>query len=260
MRTARCVCVCVLALAWLSMVSAARAGSVADLNADWSNSNNPNAASFGTWSYRQGSSLLPEVSNWNGAGTVAFTVTQPAWAPSNTAGNFLPGEFKALSVPTNVPGIDWQVGDVVVHPTDSANGDSNGPANFLWTSPNSGTVTISGSVWEAATLAGRDNSWTLLVNGIVVSSGASIDGHDRAHPFLFSDGTGGTAALTQNVTAGSTIDLEIDKTTTFGYFVGANLTITETTAVPEPSTLLLGGIGASALVGTVLVKRIRSRR
>jgi len=71
-----------LALTCFSLVPAVRAGSVADLNADWSDSNNPNTASFGTWSYRQGSSLLPEVPNFNGAGTGGFTVTQPAWAPS----------------------------------------------------------------------------------------------------------------------------------------------------------------------------------
>ncbi len=234
-----------------ALVPAASAGSVADLNLDWSDSSNPNTTSFGTWSYRQGSSLLPEIPNWNSAG---FTVPQPAWAPSNNAGDILPAEFKATSVPT---GMDWQVGDIIVHTTDSANGDSNGPANFLWTSPNAGIATISGSVWEAATLAGRDNSWSLLVNGIVVSSGASIDGHDRADPFLFADGTGSSAALTQSVAAGSTVDLEITKTSgsTFGYYVGANFTITESAAVPEPSTLILGGLAVSAFALTAFARR-----
>ena len=146
MRTAHGL---LLILAWFSLVPAARAGSlVADLAADWSDSNNPNPVSFGTWSYLQGASFLPQVSNWNGAGTVAFTTTQPAWAPSNDAGDFLPAEFKARSVPT---GADWQVGDVVVHTTDTVNGGSDGPANFLWTSPISGMVTISGSAWGCET-------------------------------------------------------------------------------------------------------------
>jgi hypothetical protein len=244
-----------LTLAWFSLVSAARAGLVADLNADWSNSSNPNTTSFGTWSYRQGSSLLPEVTNWSGDGTVPFTVPQPAWAPSNTAGDFLPGEFKALSVP-NFAGVDWQVGDVVVHTTDGANGVSNGPANFLWTSPTTGTVTIAGDVWAAATLTGRNNAWSLLVNGVVVSSGTNIDAYDRANPFVFSDGTGGTAALTQYVTAGSTIELEITRTTTLGYFVGANLTITGA-SVPEPSSLILSGLAFSAFAITALTRRMR---
>src|SRR5262249_25336945 len=75
---------------------------VADLKSDWSDGNNPNTATFGTWSYRQGTSLLPEVPNFTFGGTVTFPTPQPAWAPSNVPGNFLPAEFKAQSVPTNV--------------------------------------------------------------------------------------------------------------------------------------------------------------
>jgi hypothetical protein len=251
--TMKRTCRILLSLTLFFTIPAARAGNVADLNADWSDSNNPNTATFGTWSYRQGTSLLPQVPNWNGNGSVGFSTTQPAWAPSNVGGDFLPAEFKARSVPT---GADWQVGDVVVHTTDPFNGDSNGPANFLWTSPNTGTVTISGSVWEAAVLAGRDNSWSLLVDGVVVSSGAGIDGHHRSNPFLFSDGTGGTAALTLNVVAGSTIDLQITRTTAAGFFVGANFTITEAT-VPEPSSLVQAGLAVSCFVTAALARRVR---
>lgn len=243
----------VLVLLWCFPGSTAGAGSVADLAADWSNSSNPNTSSFGTWSYRQGSSLLSEVSNWNGAGSVGFTVPQPAWAPSDTSGDFLPAAFKALSVPTGP--YDFQVGDVVVHTTDQANGDSNGPVNFLWTSPNAGTVTISGDVWAAATLAGRNNEWALLVNGVVVSSGTNIAAYDRANPFLFSDGSGGAAALTQHVIAGSAIELEIMKTTTYGYFVGANLTITEA-SIPEPGSLTLAGAAFAAIAAAGAARRI----
>ena len=192
---------------------------------------------------------MPEVPNWNGNNTTGFT--QPAWAPSNTAGDYILAEFKTMSVPT---GYDWQVGDVVVHTTDTGNGDSLGPANFLWTSPSAGTVTISGDVWAAATLAGRDNAWSLLVNGVAVTGGTNIDAYDRANPFVFSNGSGGTAALTQHVTAGSTIELEIFRTSNPGYFVGANLVIT---SVPEPGGLVLGGIAGSVLAMTALVRRIR---
>jgi len=243
-------CRVLLSLTLFSIISAARAGNVANLSADWSNSNNPNTATFGTWSYRQGTSLLPEVPNWNGDGTAGFT--QPAWAPGNNAGDFLPVELKAQSAVG-----DWQVGDVVVHTTDGANGDSHGPANFLWTSPNTGIVTISGDVWAGFVVSGRDNMWTLFVNGIAVSSGTDIDSYTRANPFLFSDGTGGSAALVQNVTAGSTIDLQIARTSTLGSFVGASLTITESSAVPEPSSLVLGGLAVSALAITALARRIR---
>jgi hypothetical protein len=238
-----------------SIVPAVRAGNVADLTADWSDSNNPDTATFGTWSYRQGSSLLPEVPNWTAAGTVAFPVTQPAWAPTNHAGDFLPAEFKLMTVPFG--GFDLQVGDVVVHTTDTFNGGSNGPANFLWTSPNTGTVTISGDVWTGFLISGRDNMWRLFVNGTAVSSGTDIAAYDRTNPFLFSNGTGGTAALTQNVTAGSTIDLQIARTSSAGSFVGVSLTITESSAVPEPSGLVLGGIAVSAVVMPAFARRIR---
>jgi hypothetical protein len=224
---------------------------VYDLASDWSDTANPN----GTWSYRQGSSPLPEVPNFTFGDSVNFPKTQPAWAPSNNPGDFLPAVFKARSVPS-FTGVDWKVGDVVVHTTDWANGPSSGPANILWTSPNAGTVTISGSVWQAASLPDRDNSWSLFVNGNLISSGASIDtgGPDRAHPFLFSNGTGGTAALTQNVAAGSTIELKIAKTagSEGGYFVGVNFTITEATsppAVPEPASLTFLGFVLACLAG-----------
>jgi hypothetical protein len=63
--------------------------------------------------------------------------------------------------------------------------------------------------------------------------------------------------LTQNVFPGSTIALQITKTTTDGFFVGANFTITAVT-IPEPSSLVLGGLAASALAMTALVRRIRN--
>jgi hypothetical protein len=239
---------------WLALVPAVRGNLVADLKNDWSDTNNSNSVSFGTWSYRQGNALLPEVPNFNFAGTGIFPLPQPAWAPSNNAGDFLPAEFKAQSV---LAGADFQVGDVVVHTTDPFNGGASGAANFLWTSPINGTVTISGNVWAAVTLEGRDNSWTLLVNGVAVSSGASIDGHSRATPFDFSTGTGGAAALIQNVTVGSTIDLQITRTTSAGYFVGANLTITAS-AVPEPGSIVLLGLGGACFGARGWRRRLHS--
>jgi hypothetical protein len=245
----------VLSVVCFSVVPAGRADLVADLANDWSDTSNPDTATFGTWTYREGTTPLPSVSNFTFDGTLPFPVTQPAWAPSNIGGDFLPAALKARSVPSG--GYDFQVGDVIVHTTDPANGPSNGPVNFLWTSPIAGTVTISGGVWAAALLAGRDNSWSLFVNGVLVSSGASIDPYTRSNPFLLSNGTGGAAALVQNVTPGSTIDLEIDRTTPLGFLVGVDLTITGTAAVPEPGSIILSGIGISAFMIVTLVRRVR---
>jgi len=99
--------------------------------------------------------------------------------------------------------------------------------------------------------------WTLFGNGIAVSSGTDIDSYTRANPFLFSDGTGGSAALVQNVKAGSTIDLQIARTSTLGSFVGVSLTITEAATVPEPSSVILGGLAVSIFAITALARRIR---
>ncbi len=243
-----------VAVALLSVVPAARATSVADLNTDWSDTSNPNTASFGSWSYRQGTSLLPHVADWTPLGAAT---PQPAWAPGTATGDFLPAEFKATSSQLN-----WLTGDIVVHTTDPFNGDSNGPANFLWSSPITSTVTISGSVFEGRVTPGRDNTWSLLVNGVVVSSGTLIagDGHDRSNPFLFSNGSGGAAALIQNVTAGSTIDLQIAETATSaaGDFVGVNLHLVGVAAaVPEPASVVMMGLG---VVGLACHRRLRCRR
>src|SRR5579863_4099858 len=58
-----------------------------NLSSGWSNTVNPN----GPWSYTEGASALPLVASWNGANTGwSSSCKQPAWAPSNTAGSFLP--------------------------------------------------------------------------------------------------------------------------------------------------------------------------
>ena len=226
-----------IALAVLACLSAhsAHAQLVADLAADWSDTNNSNTATFGTWSYRQGTSLLPHVANWT-----QTTPAQPAWAPGTVAGGFLPAEFKAIN-----NNFGWLTGDVIIHTTDPFNGIGFGVGNFLWTSPIDGTITISGDAFEARGLPGRNNAWSLLVNGVTVSAGNLIpgDGYDRTNPFLFSTGSGGVAVLTQNVTVGSTIDLvltDIGGTSGGGGdFVGVNLHLVSASAVPEPGSVAL---------------------
>ena len=240
-----------LALVWFSLGSAARAGLVANLAADWSNTNNPNSTTFGTWSYRAGTTLLPEVPNWNGNNTTGFT--QPAWAPSNTAGDYIPAEFKAQvrrpgpigrSATLSCTRRTRRTGTRLARPTSSGPVQTRGPL------PSRETY------GRRQLLPAETMQWSLLVNGVVVSSGTNIDAYDRANPFLFSNGTGGAAVLTQHVTAGSTIDLQITRTTSLGFFVGANLTITEA-SVPEPSSLVLGGLGIAVFAITAAARRIR---
>src|SRR5262249_6703327 len=69
----------------VALTAQVQPGAAADLVGDWSESANPNPASFGTWSYRQGSSLLAHFDDW-----IPFNgpVTQPAWAPGVQDGDF----------------------------------------------------------------------------------------------------------------------------------------------------------------------------
>ncbi|MBS0265755.1 MAG: hypothetical protein JSS02_27740 [Planctomycetes bacterium] len=200
---------------------------------------NPNAAAFGTWSYRQGTTLLPHVADWTPLGA---SPAQPAWAVGTTSGNFLPAIFKATSAP-----LDWQVGDVVIHTTDESNGAAYGPANIVWTSPFAATINVSGATRIARDI-GRSNDWFLYKNNVLLTSGnvASGDAYSRAHPFSFADGSGGSSALSGLVVgAGDTIRLEFVRTCHDGDFVGVNLAIEGTritsSAVPEPTGVILWG-------------------
>lgn len=238
-----------VAAALVSTAAIANAGLVADVNADWSDTSNPNAVSFGSWSYRQGSSLLPHVPDWTPLGASP----QPAWAPGTASGNFLPAIFKATSAQA-----DWLAGDIVVHTTDAANGGANGPANILWTSPFAGTVDVSGAVWSARDID-RGNDWFVYLNNTLLSSGSVTSASSRASPIDLATGSGGASALTNiSVLAGDTIRLELVRTTVPGDFVGLNFTVTDVTdvsAVPEPCSLILSGLG----VGGLLALRLRRR-
>jgi len=203
-------------------VSIASATTIYDLVADWSDAGNPN----GVWTYREGIDALPSVADWfffnNGA------AVQPAWSPSTNGGNFLPAWFKSTT--NNPEGMDFLTGDVVVHSTDFLNGASSGVANVIWTSPINGEIDISGAVWIARNI-GRSNTWTLLRNGVSLTSGNIFSGDvfDRANPFDFANGSGGPTALNGiAVSIGDVIELRIEQGPVFGFgdFVGVNLTIT----------------------------------
>ncbi len=199
---------------------------VYDLRLDWTDAVNPN----GTWTYREGANALPQTPAW---GTQGFLGTQPAWARSAPgAGNtFLPGWFRSGAL-TDLS-YDWLSGDIVVHTTDGTNGVGNGNANVIWTSPFTGTVDISGSVWRGRSI-GRGNDWFVYRNGTLLSQGtlADGDGHGRTNPFQLGTGSGGAAALRDvDVAVGDTLRLEFAKTSNFGDFVGANFTV----SVAEPT-------------------------
>jgi len=213
-----------------------------DLSTNWSDSANSN----GPWSLNQGSTPLPSVKNFNFGGTLA--INQPAWAPSNTSGNFLPAFFKAQ---TTVPGFDWSVGDVVMHSTDTANGGGQGVANVTWTSAITGTADVSGNLWEIRDI-GRSNTWTLYDGTTVIATNTLLDGdgHTRGNPEQFSK-------LNIAVTPGTVFRLSIVQGvgSSFGELSGLNFTVIGTpTGVPEPASwaMMLVGLGG---LGAILRRR-----
>lgn len=216
----------VLAVIFMT-VSGWAASTTFSLSANWSNTSNPN----GPWSYNQGSTALPLVSDWTAAGTAFVGCNQPAWAPSNNSGDFLPAEMKANSCtakdlgtdPHNkLPNVD--AGDIVVHTVDSANGNpANGVANFVLTVPegDAGLYTISGSVWDAGLdEPDRPQDWELLINGVKKASGVLSGSVSRSEAQ--------TIHISATLAAGDKVELELfkDAASAFGYFVGVNLSIT----------------------------------
>ncbi len=156
-----------------------------DLAADWSDVQNGGS---NPWSYREGTNLLPHVSDWIAGG---YSVTQPAWANAPSGVGHVPAIWKLTQASA-----DAQIGDVIVHDTDNARpGENFGPANILWTSTIAGTVNIVGSVWHIAN-DNRGSSWSLYLNNTLLTTGvvAGGDPYSRASPFNFSNGSGGSQA------------------------------------------------------------------
>src|SRR5262249_43775119 len=183
---------------------------------------------------------LPHVNTWDSAAPADFPAGQPAWArseirpPNPSPNTLLPAWFKSSS-PVGFTH-DWLQGDIVVHTTDAANGAGSGPANVTWTSTLDGTVTISGGVWMGRDID-RANHWALSRNGVLLTEGAisSGDPYNRANPFSFGNGSGGSSALVDvPVAVGGVIELRLTATSAFGDFVGVNFTVAAT-AIPPAS-------------------------
>jgi hypothetical protein len=198
------------------------------LSGDWSNTTNPNRP----WSYNQGSTPLPLVSNWTAANSAFVGCNQPAWAPSNSGGNFLPAVMNADPCTATALGTDPAnglpnvlPGDIVTHTVDPFNGNpANGVANFLFTLPSGadGRFEIRGSVWNAGLFYGttRPQDWKLLVNGVQMASGVLSGSVSRSQAETFDVFT--------NLAAGDTVDLQLfeDPNSAAGFFVGTNMSIT----------------------------------
>jgi hypothetical protein len=117
-------------------------------------------------------------------------------------------------------GVDLDTGDIGIHSNDCFNGGAlcNQPANVMWTSTVSGTVVISGDVWDADEFQGRSSAFVVLLNGGTIASGEVMYGvNTRANPISF--------AIMENVNVGDQIELDITASQAAGTFSGVNMTI-----------------------------------
>lgn len=128
-----------------------------DFAEDWSDQQNPN----GPWSLERNNALISTyVSNWNGS---AFPTAQGAWIVNDNTAQ-VPNFFKRSGIggSYDIP-IDMTAGH--------SPGANQGVSSVVWTSPISGTIDVSGIIWDASPLY-RAVQWDLLLNGTSITGGS----------------------------------------------------------------------------------------
>ena len=207
-----------------ALFAAASPSVVWDLRGGWSHAANPN----GVWQYREGNNVLPPVNAWQQT-LGGWSTAQPGWAESQDGNNRLPFWFRSNG--SENFGRDFAAGDVVLHVTDPTNGVGNADGNVTWTSPITGSVSLTGGVWMGRDI-GRSATWTLSRNNVPLSDGAiaSGDQYNRVSPFSFYLGRGGPGAIMGlNVVPGDVIKLQVTRTSAAGGdFIGVDLAIATT--------------------------------
>ena len=218
------------------------------------NANSGNLNPYGVWTFLAGTTILPyNIIPPTGSCLSAYPGLSSDFAAGNVTGNCIPAFAVASGTGPGSPA-DFLKGDVVVHSWDPSNGALNGQAFVTWTAPVKGTITIAGLIWYAQSAQTRSNDYILTLDATTLASGTvaynSSNGYDRAHPIAF---TGGG---TLTVNAGDTVALEVLKSQgqPYGSIDGIDLTVTETTATPEPSSLILLGTGFLGLAGAIRKK------
>jgi len=228
----RCLLATAVIAGFLSNGAASAGTTIYNLMSDFSTSQNPN----GVWSYNlAGSPITQTISGALGQGWGYLW----SWDGSIIMGADISGG--AWDIGT---GFDWNAGDIMVHAYSFGGDDS-----ITWTSPSAGTIDVSGLTWDGAFFAGRDASWQLTINGTVVADRSTIYGTYRtdtaasfANNLAPGENLGGIP-----VAAGDVVQWTTHATSTYGHFVGVDMTIA-LTAVPEPSSCVFGLLGAAVVM------------
>ncbi|MEX2306377.1 MAG: hypothetical protein WD738_02220 [Pirellulales bacterium] len=227
----------------LSAMSAPiHAATIYNASADFSYAANPN----GVWSYNVGLIPLPFVqSGWGGVPGEMF------WA-TTLAGTVPPAWGKAATTPAGTT--DWLPGDVIVHASNSGSGGAD-QGNITWTSPGAGYIDISGKAWDAVHSPGRDDAWSLSLDGDVLASRPGIVGVQRGDAAAdFANNLLPLKSLANlTVQAGDVLKFEVQKAAgCCGHFSGLELTVS---LVPEPPAALAASLMLTSLLSSILWRR-----
>ena len=162
-----------------------------DAKADWSDKNNPDVLTsppYGTWSYRDAAS-----GNLLSASDIGINGSPGGWSIDGTA---------------NVPNLfddNWLNGEG--HDINEFAG--HGPWLVQWTSPVTGKIEITGSLWQKSEPE-RRMSYKLLLNGKKVIDEGYVPEDDEGNTIVGRAGIVNFGPISQSVSKGDTIEMMVD--------------------------------------------------
>jgi hypothetical protein len=191
------------------------------------------------------------------AGPITYDVTVDTSSISGTAGSF---DFQFNPGPLVTQAASLQILNFASNGALAANPVLTGNVNR--TLP--GTLTFDNGTafndyFEGFTY-GSTLSFEVSLDGPALTSPDGVSSSGSTFAFsMFSDAAGTTPALTTNSAAGFafTIDVNLDGTTTLANYSSQTMVVPITSAIPEPSTIALLGIG---LIGLGIMRRRRATK
>jgi len=202
-------------------VSAGKPTVTYDLNANWSDTRNPN----GAWSYNWGNDPISIFQTfwWGQAGWGFIQIGDGCIIK----GSYFDGQTDPWGTPIG-PAHDWQPGDVMMHALSIPYGGRDTFVNIKWTSPGDGMIDIAGRAWDGEIFSDRDVAWKLIVAGNVIAQRSSVIGLYRDDSGAqFSENLVGKNSLSHiKVNYGDVVEFRVITDTYYGHFVGIEEQIT----------------------------------